>query len=390
MAEPTRVTLATATPGGGFPFFGDNAAAVINETDKSLNVETQNTKGSTENIGLLERRQDRHRAGRRRAGLRGVLRHRPAEDHGARSSRRSIPTPACSRCAATARRKSLRDLIGKPIAWGTRASGLTLLGRYVTDGLGLDREKDFQPHYLEKAGDGPLMVADGRVAALWGGGIGWPGFTAVMQAGGRFIGLTADEVAKVSAKHNFLKPITVPAGAYPGQKEPVNSVGSWSYILARTDLPDDVAYRLAKALHDGHAALVKRLDQASETTPQSTANAAPSADADSSRRAEISARSRRAEVTASAFLNVLRDVIADVSERFRRGPDLLRLPRRCALPCRSIASATGWRSCCLVCANAARRQRRQSSRPQRRRDRAAPAASASSSTMRRASATSGG
>ena len=28
MAEPTRVTLATATPGGGFPFFGDNAAAV--------------------------------------------------------------------------------------------------------------------------------------------------------------------------------------------------------------------------------------------------------------------------------------------------------------------------------------------------------------------------
>ena len=53
MAEPTRVTLATATPGGGFPFFGNNAAAVINETDKSLNVVTQNTKGSTENIGLL-------------------------------------------------------------------------------------------------------------------------------------------------------------------------------------------------------------------------------------------------------------------------------------------------------------------------------------------------
>ena len=64
-------------------------------------------------------------------------------------------------------------------------------------------------------------------------------------------------MAKVSAKHNFLKPITVPAGAYEGQKEPVNSVGSWSYILARTTLDDDVAYRLAKALHRGHAALVQ-------------------------------------------------------------------------------------------------------------------------------------
>ena len=120
------------------------------------------------------------------------------------------------------------------------------------------------------------MVADGRVAALWGGGIGWPGFTAVMQAGGRFIGLTPNEVARVSAKHNFLKPITVPAGAYPGQTEAINSVGSWSYILARTDLADAVAYRFAKALHLGNSALVKRIAQGRETTPQNTRQAAPS------------------------------------------------------------------------------------------------------------------
>src|SRR5919106_6277148 len=55
-AQQTHVTLATATPGGGFPFFGDNAAAVINETDPSLEVVTQNTKGSAENIGLLAAR----------------------------------------------------------------------------------------------------------------------------------------------------------------------------------------------------------------------------------------------------------------------------------------------------------------------------------------------
>jgi hypothetical protein len=53
-AQPTTVILATATPGGGFPLFGDNAAAAINETDPSLKVETRNTKGSAENIGLLE------------------------------------------------------------------------------------------------------------------------------------------------------------------------------------------------------------------------------------------------------------------------------------------------------------------------------------------------
>jgi TRAP transporter TAXI family solute receptor len=276
-AQKTSVTLATATPGGGFPLFGDNAAAVINETDASLDVITQNTKGSAENIGLLE-------DGKVDIAL---VAGEPAYEAfmgigRAATSNKIIAAiysnPGMFVVRGDSPAKSLRDLVGKPIAWGTRASGLTLLGRYVTDGLGLDREKDFVPVYLDKAGDGPAMVADGRVAALWGGGIGWPGFTAVMQAGGRFIGLTPDEVKEVNAKHNFLKPITVPAGAYAGQTAPVNSVGSWSFILARASLPDDVAYRLAKALHHGHAALVKRLDQGRETTPQNTFAAAPRAD----------------------------------------------------------------------------------------------------------------
>lgn len=273
----TKVTLATATPGGGFPFFGDNAAAVMNETDASLAVVTQNTKGSAENIGLLD-------AGTVDIALvAGEPAYEAFSGIGQPMTTAKIVSAIYSNPGMFVVRgdspaHTLRDLVGKPIAWGTRASGLTLLGRYVTDGLGLDREKDFEPHYLDKAGDGPQMVADGRVAALWGGGIGWPGFTAVMEAGGRFIGLDAGEVARVCAKHNFLKPITVPAGAYAGQNAPVMSVGSWSFILARPTLADDVAYRLAKALHQGHGALVKRLDQGRETTPQNTALAAPRPD----------------------------------------------------------------------------------------------------------------
>src|SRR5262249_59162254 len=127
---------------------------------------------------------------------------------------------------------SVRVLAGKPVAWGARASGLTLLARYVLDGLGLDREKDFTAVYLERAGDGAAMVLDGRVAALWGGGIGWPGFTAVMQAGGRFIGLDGTEREQGRGKHNFLKPLVGPAGSHAGQSEPGPSVGAGAYIIA--------------------------------------------------------------------------------------------------------------------------------------------------------------
>jgi TRAP transporter TAXI family solute receptor len=122
------------------------------------------------------------------------------------------------------------------------------------------------------------MVLDGRVAALWGAGIGWPGFTAVAgSAGGaRFIAPDADEIARIRAKHTFLKPLTVPAASYPNQNAPIDALGSWSFILAREDLSDDVAYRLARTLHGAESALCKKLTQACETTAANTVAAAPS------------------------------------------------------------------------------------------------------------------
>jgi hypothetical protein len=155
-----------------------------------------------------------------------------------------------------------------------------VLARYVMDGLGLDMKKDFEPHLLEKAGDGPPMVLDGRAAAMWGGGVGWPPFMAIAKgpAGGRFIGPSAEEIRRIMAKHAFLKLTTMPAGSYPGQAGPVSSVGSWPFVLARASLPDDVAYRLARALHKGHAALAKKIDQAQESTLENTLAAAPTRD----------------------------------------------------------------------------------------------------------------
>jgi len=118
-------------------------------------------------------------------------------------------------------------------------------------------------------------VLDGHAAALWGGGVGWPGFATVALAGGRFIAPTPDEATRIRAKHSFLKALTLPAGSYPGQSAPVNSVGSWSFVLARPTLADDIAYRIARALDKGHTAFAKRLAQAAESTPQNTVAAAP-------------------------------------------------------------------------------------------------------------------
>src|SRR5881398_1881230 len=276
---PLIVILGTATPGGGFPVYGAAVAETINEIDPSLAVQPRNTKGSTENVPLLE-------AGQLDIALvQGEVVHEALTGVGRPPADLKIlfamySTPGMFVVRADSRYRATADLKGRPIAFGARGSGLVLLARYVLDGLGLDQERDFQAVYLERAGDGPAMVQDGRVAALWGGGVGWPGFTAVAKApgGARFIVPDADGLRKIQAKHPFLKPLTVPAGSYPGQDAPIQSLGSWSFIMARPGLSDDAAYRVAKALHQAEAGIAQRLAQGKETTAANTAAAAPRAE----------------------------------------------------------------------------------------------------------------
>ena len=211
-AEKVAVSLGTATPGGGFPVYGQAFADTINEIEPGLEVKPQNTKGSTENIPLLE-------AGKIDLGLvqgeaalealNGI--GRPPAD--LRILTAMYATPGMFVVRADSAYRTIDDLKGKPVAFGAKGSGLVILARYVLDGLGLDRDKDFDAIFLDQAGDGPEMVMSGKAAALWGAGVGWPGFTAVAKgpAGGRFIVPGADDIKRIQAKHPFLKTLTVPA-----------------------------------------------------------------------------------------------------------------------------------------------------------------------------------
>ena len=274
-AQPVKIRLGTATPGGGFPVYGAAFIEGVRRVDPALEIEAVNTKGSTENVPRLE-------AGTLDIALvQGEVVHESLTGIGRPPADLKIitamyPTAGMFVVKADSPYRSIADLKGKPIAWGAQGSGLVILGRYVMDGLGLDAARDFQPIYLERAGDGPAMVLDGRVAALWGGGTGWPGFTAVARSekGARFIAPDAEEIRRIRARHPFLKEVIQAAGSFPGQSEPIPSVGSWSFVLARPGLDDAVAYRLAKALHE-----LERLgappQQLVATSAKNTLGAAP-------------------------------------------------------------------------------------------------------------------
>src|SRR5207237_2036194 len=194
-----------------------------------LSIEPRNTKGSNENIPLLEKGELDI------ALVAGEPSYEAFMGIGRPATHLKILTamyssPGMFVVRADSPYKTIRDLVGKPVAFGARGSGLPILSRYMLDGLGLKQDEDFQSVYLDRAGDGPAMVLDGRVAALWGAGIGWPGFAAVAgsTSGARFIAPDAEEIARIVEKHPFLKPMTIAAGSYAGQSAPVRSVRSWA------------------------------------------------------------------------------------------------------------------------------------------------------------------
>jgi len=143
-AERTIVILGTATPGGGFPIYGQAVAETINEIDGSLEIQTRNTKGSTENVPMLER------------GELDIALVQGEVAHDALVKLRIVAamytTPGIFVVRGDSGYRTIDDLKSRPVAFGARGSGLVILARYVLDGLGLDQDRDFQAVFHEHAG----------------------------------------------------------------------------------------------------------------------------------------------------------------------------------------------------------------------------------------------
>src|SRR5215475_14104086 len=116
----TTIRLGTATPGGGFPLYGNAFAEVVNAADPTLAVAPRNTKGSNGNIPLLEKGE---------LDL-GLVAGEPAYEAfmglGGRSKTNAkiltaiYSSPGMFVVRADSPAKTIRDLVGKPVAFGAK------------------------------------------------------------------------------------------------------------------------------------------------------------------------------------------------------------------------------------------------------------------------------
>src|ERR1700748_2360862 len=208
----TNLVLGTATQGGGFPLYGNAFAEVMMQADPTLSIRTQNTMGSSENMPMMEK-------GQLDLGLvAGESFYQALQGIGRPPLKLKVLTAIYGSAGMFAVRgdspyHTIQDLVGKTVAFGAKGSGIPILWRYMLDGIGLKQDEDFKSILLDHAGEGPVMVLDGRADAIWGAGIGYPGFFELAKgpSGVRFIAPTAEEIARMSAKYTLLKPMTIPA-----------------------------------------------------------------------------------------------------------------------------------------------------------------------------------
>lgn len=153
----------------------------------------------------------------------------------------------------------LADLKGKRVSTGAPNSATELMARRVLEAAGIDMDKDIKRERLDP-GKSSDAIKDGKLDAyFWVGGIPTAAVTDLGATPGTKLKLV-DHAEVVEAMNKKYGPLyvkdTIPAKSYPGQEQPNHVATVQNLIIARADMPDDVAYNIVKTIFEKRDELI--------------------------------------------------------------------------------------------------------------------------------------
>jgi len=150
--------------------------------------------------------------------------------------------------------KTLKDLDGKRVALGARASPTSMVNEEIFKVLGI------KPNYVYSTpGEAIDMVKDRRVDAMaYGVGAPWSSIMDIVTTRPiKFIPTSPEEQKKIAAALPYMVGDTIPAKTYSFQNEDYHTTMGFQNINVRSGLSADLTYRLTKTVWEHWDQVVK-------------------------------------------------------------------------------------------------------------------------------------
>jgi len=166
----------------------------------------------------------------------------------------------------------LADLRGKRMSIGARDGGVWVMWQIIKGPLGF-KDSDFQLQYVGSAASASAFK-DGQIDAFMSqGGLPFPPLMEIARSarGAKVILPTDEELDRVEKSTKLVKRGTVAPGLYPGIDKEVSALTTGVFVVVRDDFPEDLAYKMAKALDANHKELVTAYKAAEFSTAANTA-----------------------------------------------------------------------------------------------------------------------
>ena len=142
--------------------------------------------------------------------------------------------------------KSVYELKGKRVSVGAARSGNELNARALLGAAKISYADLLQVEYLEYGQSVDLLVKGQLDAAIISAGLG---VAAVQRAASQIpIDIVPVDPKLIENSRGMFYAISIPANAYPGQQQQVNTAALNNYFVTTIDASEDLVYRITKAI----------------------------------------------------------------------------------------------------------------------------------------------
>ncbi|MEL7622809.1 MAG: TAXI family TRAP transporter solute-binding subunit [Clostridiales bacterium] len=249
-----KVSAGSGTAGGGQYVYVGGITNIINTNLPGVEVILEATKGSGENLVLLQNGEMDIASIESSIAYNAYIGENLAEGEEAFPEVRSLFASLPTHFIITTLDQSasnVEDFAGKIVAFGPYTGSTDISSRAVFGPQGLNLIESFT---VTNAGWGDCFtsMADGQVYAVTGGSIHPASAITELEATKKvnFVRFTKEQMDTLTTNFPYYKKVSLPADMYNGLTEEYETIGAWQAMYAHSSMDDDLAYMITKTVFE--------------------------------------------------------------------------------------------------------------------------------------------